>query len=113
MNIDREWYSRHEREIGHLANHLLFDLGAALRELSQAADGSRAMSPPDLIALLDQAGLSPAETKVRLYFWTYGLLLVREAERSNVPLPGACDDLANWIQRSFLPAYRTTFPEEI
>jgi hypothetical protein len=117
MDIEQEWYSQNPGHVHRLANHLAFDLDSAFRDFCSASDVQEASFPPGLINLLDSFPKSAKPVKAKAdidcTLQIFALMLVREAERCNVPLPGACENVADWLVNSFLPAYKASFPKEL
>ena len=116
MKSEKDWYSHNLRLILLLTNRVAFDLDSALTDLCREEDASGAKTLPALIAALRSLPRTPkgmkAHSDISCLLQIVGLLLVREAERCNVPLPSPAENIADWLLNSFLPAYKASFPNE-
>jgi hypothetical protein len=105
------WNEANKFLISGVANHLVLDLDAWLRELYARQPGAR-MKPSLATALLNSsARAAKAQSDIVHTFEIFGLILVREAERLDVPLPVPSANVADWLVISFLPAYKAAFPD--
>ena len=109
----QDWFSANERLISPMEDLINHDLRVnliAMSRISSSSTQQKGASKPE--RRVKECPESVPEERLWLMKATLAVLLVREAERCNVPLPEPGEFLGDWLDKTFLPAYKTAFLKE-
>ncbi len=113
MSNPTDWHESNVRLIQGLAVLIDHELDAAKDVLRSIPHPDTTNDPQERLRISLKA-TSPQAVKARAtaetIVYAYAVMLVREAERCNEPLPEAGEPVADWLKNRFAPAYKFSFP---